>query len=193
MVASAVEVYEDLAPCRRRRTASTADPAPVDDQLIINIVEEYGPSLRTYLSRWLRSPHDVEDLLQDVFIRVMNYPNLSTVESTKAFVFIVAANLLKDRNRRSYTKAAKLTTTIDNVELAAETSDPVRVLQGQEDLAKLSRTLDKLKPNTKKAFLLHRLDGHSHKEIALQMRVTTSMVEKHIMEGLKQLRLAFAT
>ena len=130
-------------------------------------------------------------MLQDVFVRVIDYPSLSHVKSTKAFVFIVAANLLKDRNRRSYTQAAKCTTTIDNVELSVETTDPARVFEAREDLLEMSRTLDKLKPNTKKTFLLHRLEGLSHKEIALHMRVTTSMVEKHIMESLKQLRRTF--
>ena len=79
------------------------------------------------------------------------------------------------------------------MELCTEITDPARVIEAREDLARMAHALDKLKPNTKKAFLLHRIDGLSHKEIALHMRVTTSMVEKHIMEGLKQLRLAFAT
>lgn len=193
MVAFAAEVHEDLAARQKGRTTLAAYPESVDDQPIVDIVEKFSPGLRSYLSRWLHSPHDVEDLLQDVFLRIMNYPDLSTVESTKAFVFIVAANLLKDRNRHSCTKAARWTTTIDSVELTTEISDPFRVLQGQEDLTKLCHTLDKLKPNTRKAFLLHRLDGLSHREIALHMRVSTSMVEKHIMEGLRQLRLAFET
>jgi len=160
---------------------------------VLRMVEEYEPGLRQYLSRWLHSPDDVEDVLQDVFVRVLCYSDLNSVESAKAFVFVIAGNLLKDRNRRQYTQASKRTVTIESVELPSEVSDPARIFEARDELRKVDRVLARLRPKTKKAFLLHRLDGFSHKEIAQHMGVTTSMVEKHIMEGLKQLRHAFAT
>jgi len=45
-----------------------------------------------------------------------------------------------------------------------------------------------LKPNTREAFELHRIHGNSYAEIALQMGVSVSMVEKHIMAAIAALR-----
>lgn len=156
--------------------------------VVSEIVTEYGPHLRFYLSRSLRSPEDVEDMLQELYFRVADYADLANVESIKAFVFTIAANLLRDRSRRSYTRAAKCSVSTDTLEIPVETSDPERIIEDRDNLDQAYRVINRLQPNCRKAFLLHRIDGLSYKEIALKMGVTVSMVEKHIIEALKQLR-----
>jgi RNA polymerase sigma-70 factor (ECF subfamily) len=52
------------------------------------------------------------------------------------------------------------------------------------------RTLDGLSPKTRRIFELSRYDNLSHKEIALQMGVSTKAIEFHITKATKVLRLA---
>jgi len=51
-----------------------------------------------------------------------------------------------------------------------------------------SRAVPALKPRTREAFLLHRLNGDSYASIAMQMDISVSMVEKHIMSAMTTLR-----
>jgi len=161
-----------------------------NNELLSEVIEEYGAKLRIYLANNLRVYEDVDDLLQELYIRLMTYPELEKVESIKSFVFTIAKNLLRDKSRRAYTRAAKLSVSIDSVDIPIESTNPERIALDQDELKRMSRVIALLPPNCKKAFLLHRIDGCSHKEIALNMGVSTSMVEKHIIEARKQVRIA---
>ena len=43
-------------------------------------------SLRTYLRRRLRDPADVDDMVQDVYLRVLSVPQAGIVENTRGFL-----------------------------------------------------------------------------------------------------------
>ena len=159
-------------------------------ELILAVISQYGPKLRIYLSGYLRTPADIDDMMQELYIRLMNYREISDIESIKAFVFTIASNLLKDRARRSYTRAAKCSTSIDGIDIPVEVANPEKILEDQDELEHMYHIIGRLQPNCRKALLLHRDEGLSYKEIALCMGVTVSMVEKHIMEALRELRLA---
>jgi RNA polymerase sigma factor (sigma-70 family) len=73
-------------------------------------------------------------------------------------------------------------------ELRCERPTPEQVLDVSQRLQRVEQTLAQLKPNTREAFELHRVHGNSYAEIALQMGVSVSMVEKHIMAAIAALR-----
>lgn len=164
-----------------------------NDALVSMAAEQYGSHLRTYFYNRLRSYNDVDDLLQELYCRLLTYQNPLRVKSLKSFVFTIALNLLRDKSRRTVTRMASKMTPIDEAEdIPAEIADPTRVIEGMEDLVRVGEYIDELQPSCKKAFYLHRIHGLSHKEIALRLGVTVSMVEKHIMAAMKHLRKEMA-
>lgn len=172
----------------------TTNPISCNSELVSLTAERYGTHLRTYFYNRLRSHNDVDDLLQELYCRLLTYRDPLRVKSLKSFVFTIALNLLRDKSRRTVTRMATKMTSLDEAEdIPAPTTDPIRIIEGIEQLIQAGEVIGTLQPACRKAFYLHRLYGLSHKEIALGMGVTVSMVEKYIMATIKCLRTASKT
>ena len=63
-----------------------------------------------------------------------------------------------------------------------------REIEAKEKLSCIYQTLSRLPLNVRQAFILSRTKGLTYSEIAEQMGVSVSSVEKYILEALKQLR-----
>ena len=70
---------------------------------------------------------------------------------------------------------------------AVEELSPERVLEGRQSLASVLRALDELDERTRDAFILHRLEGMRHAEIADLYGVSVSSIEKYIIKALAHL------
>jgi len=150
----------------------------------------YDASLRAFLTRHTGSQHDAEDLAQEVYLRLTRMPGLEHVRSRKAFVFRTAINLLRDRSRRMYTRVQKRAVSAHDVEVADIGNEPSSMVESWQALAQLQEALSTLKPTTRLAFVLHRIEEWSHAEVAAHMGVSTSMVEKHVSAAAACLRAA---
>ena len=60
-------------------------------------------------------------------------------------------------------------------------------MAGREKLARLLATLETLPPKTQTVFRLHKFDGVSYADVAVQMGISRSSVEKHMMGALRVL------
>src|SRR4051812_42481242 len=62
--------------------------------------EELRAGLHRYLRRELRHPQDVEDLAQEVYLRLLRFTAAESVRFPKAYVFRVAFNVLYEFKHR---------------------------------------------------------------------------------------------
>ncbi|HRX86702.1 MAG TPA: sigma-70 family RNA polymerase sigma factor [Phycisphaerae bacterium] len=77
--------------------ARDRDPAAYD-----RIIDAYGPRLHGYLYRLTGSREDAEDLLQEVFLRVVRtIDDYNHDGRFSAWMFRIATNLVRDRARRA--------------------------------------------------------------------------------------------
>ena len=159
--------------------------------LVSKVVKHYGPLLRTYFYNRLRSQDEVDDYLQELYCRVLVYKHPSQIQSVKKFVFTIALNLMRDKSRRVITRMGKKMIPIDEMDEAEavfiDSANPTRVIAGMQKMVQVERVINRFPINCKKAFLLHRVQGLTQKEIALKIGVTVSAVEKYIMLAKKKL------
>ncbi|MEQ9463547.1 MAG: RNA polymerase sigma factor [Haliea sp.] len=149
----------------------------------IAFIEHQG-FLRRFLGRFLTDPRDVEDVSQEAYLRAFQAEQTQTVRSPKAFLFRVAKNLAL--NELS-TRSRALTDYIEEASGAGEPSAShclEEQLQGEQRLALFSRAAARLPPQCRRAFLMRKVYGYTHREIADRLGVSTSTVEKHIATGL---------
>jgi RNA polymerase sigma factor (sigma-70 family) len=136
---------------------------------------------------------DAEDLTQDVFVRLAGPGAQTDLRKPDAFVFTLARNLVRDRARRLHTRAASMTVDMEDIkDLSCHRPTPEEALQLAQSLQHVEKVLAALKPNTRQAFEMHRVHGNSYAEIAAHMRISVSMVEKHLMAGIVALRASSA-
>jgi RNA polymerase sigma factor (sigma-70 family) len=152
--------------------------------------QDLNASLHEYLVRNTRSQHDAEDLAQEVYLRLARMRCLAAIDDQKAFVFRAAKNLLRDRFRRAQTRGKRDEPESVALNLADISSEPSLVFESLEMLEQLERVLDSMKASTRRAFLRHRVEQCAHVQIAEEMGVSISMVEKHVKAATAALRAA---
>ena len=150
------------------------------------------------LRRWLwaffqrRAPNrsDIDDLVQDVFVRLAARDSPEPVQNLGAYVVRTAVSVLADRSRRSRARRADLHVVFDPDEHGVEDFNPERVLSGRQELDLAVAALLSLPERTRNVFILRRLEGMRHGEIAARLGISVSAVEKHMVKAVQHLRSA---
>jgi RNA polymerase sigma-70 factor (ECF subfamily) len=148
------------------------------------------------LTRRLRSPlrrffakrigkgqrEDIDDLVQEVFVRLAAEGRLDSVNGVEAYLFRTAANLLKDHHRRLLShEAGAHETYVDALhEEAAQTLSLERELLGREALEQLVAALFALPERTRMVWALYHFEDLAHQDIARRLGMARSTVEKHM-------------
>jgi RNA polymerase sigma factor (sigma-70 family) len=144
--------------------------------------------LKRFFRSYRLNAADVEDLVQDVFVRLAGPAGELDLLKPEAFVFTLARNLIRDRARRLHIKAQANSIAIDEIDLSCDRPRPDGSLELTQLVQQVETALGSLSSNTRRVFLLHRLHGLSYAEIARHMKISVSMIEKHIMSAIAALR-----
>lgn len=144
-----------------------------------------APLRRFFLGKGM-TPHDVDDMIQEVYLRLAGCPDLSAVRNVRAFAFTTAANLLRDVYRRKLTRPTVACEHPPDV--PAESADPALAAEFEQQLRIAERLIAQLKPVTKRVFWGHRIAGQSYAELSREIGVSVSMIEKHMISAIAVLR-----
>jgi RNA polymerase sigma factor (sigma-70 family) len=154
------------------------------------LAEEARP-VRGWLTRYFRrrvsNPAEVEDMVQDVFARMVARDSAEPVEHLGGYVLKTASSVLTDRARRRSSQRASLHVAFDSEQHGEEDMDPARILGGKEDLHAATVALLSLPERTRTVFILRRLEGRRYQDIAAQLGVSVSAVEKHMLRAIQHL------
>lgn len=141
------------------------------------------------LRRWKLPADEVEDLVQETFVRLLSHgPGNLNVENARYWLFRVAHNLAIDRQRSGRIALLDSQTNFE-ILLSARPSpdfDPEKIYLDGEQWRVVQDSLAKLTPRQRDAIHL-RITGLSHKAIANQLKATTTGVAELIRRGLKRL------
>jgi RNA polymerase sigma factor (sigma-70 family) len=126
---------------------------------------------------------DAEDLIQDAFLSLHTYCQKAEVRSAEAFLVRAAVNRSISFNRGQH-RDLYVTEPLEELMLTDETAAPDEVLAADQRLERITRALNSVGPRTRDMFLMHRLLGFSYPEIARQLGVTVSAVERRIARAI---------
>lgn len=152
------------------------------------IHHEFGAKLRRFFLRSLACEADAEDYTQEVYFRMVRQGRLDRIDSLGSFVFTTAANLLRDRSRRLTTRMDESSISCEHMDLVDCCEDPAQRTEHFQALERTFQALEDLNVKSRQAFLLSRLEGLTYGNIAEEMDISISMVEKHISAALHALR-----
>lgn len=144
----------------------------------------YEPGLRRYLRKRVPTAQ-VDDLLQEIWVRLYSLRDPSAVRHIDRYMFVVASSVLSLHHRRNRNEAS-----VDAAHGMPEQADdisPERSLAGKERVTRVLNVLDGLPPRTRQIFLLHRFEEMTYQRIAREIGISVSAVEKHMIKALKAL------
>lgn len=142
-------------------------------------------ALRRYFRR--RVPlHEVEDLVQDVHLRLHSRRATGEIEDIERYIFVIARNLLSRRSRAPDRSTTQLPEEWDG----RSDLTPERIVLGRDWLGRAQDVIAGLPPRTRQIFVLHRFEDMTYGNIARSLGISVSAVEKHIITALKALHSA---
>jgi RNA polymerase sigma factor (sigma-70 family) len=149
-------------------------------------------SWRNYLTRVVSRivpPHDIEDIVQETYVRACQLRAGDEIRSPRAFMTRIARNLALDHIKRA---EARLTSRIDEDaegslgEAGIVPHEPFHLVASNEEFAHFCDAVRRLPVQCRRVFVLRKVYGHSQQEIARELNLSENTVEKHIAEGMKR-------
>lgn len=151
--------------------------------------------LERHVRRFCQSAQDVQDILQDTWLRVDQHTRQRPLdaEQSAALLFVTARNLAISRYRHRRV-VSRQSAAVLQAELERLNVDTIEMEAGRdEELQRLLQCLNELPPKCREVFLLRVVEGLSQPQIAERLGISLGTVEKHVARGLRQCRESLAS
>jgi RNA polymerase sigma factor (sigma-70 family) len=162
--------------------SASGHPHPMD-RLTRSFLEARDDLLR-FLRRRGRQ-RAAEDIVQTVWLKLRERGDSQSWQEPRAVLFTTAANLGTDNHRRENAAQRAISREAVLAESATPGPDPEAQADAVGQLERLSAALEQLPEPCRQAFLLNRLEGLTHAQIATQLGVSTKTVQRHIEKALR--------
>lgn len=161
------------------------------NNLISGIYETFLGSesaLRRYIARMVYRPEDIDDMVQETFLRAYHATHSREIDYPKAYLFRVAKSVAM---RELTKKANQLTDYVEEAQLeaAADENNLEQELEAQQKIRFYCEAIAELPPQCRRVFLMRKYQAMSHKQIAAALGITVGAVEKQVTLGIKRTML----
>ncbi|MEL6811504.1 MAG: sigma-70 family RNA polymerase sigma factor [Bacteroidota bacterium] len=155
-----------------------------DEHVFSQIYSKLATDLHNFIYYKFGPEINPEDKVQEAFLKLWKNCKDTPVEKAKSFLFTVANNLTLNE-----IKHQKVVLKYNERPVKNYTNEsPEFIMEGNEYLAKFQKALSKLPEGQRTAFMMNRVEGKRHKEIAELLGISRKAVEKRIYTALEKLR-----
>lgn len=155
-----------------------------EDSVFETIYKKYAKDLLNFLYYNYGASIDPNDITQDAFIKLWNNCKNVTFNKAKAFLFTVANNLMLNEIKH---QKVVLKFHLEKPKNYTNES-PEFILEKEQFLQAYKKALENLNEEHRVAFLLNKVEGKKHSEIAQLLGVTQKVVEYRIYTAFNSLR-----
>lgn len=154
------------------------------ERVFRGIYEEHSRDLYKFLYYKYGAENHPEDLMQEAFVKLWDNCKKVPFEKARGFLFTVANNqmlneLAKKKTVLNYQKEEHVSQT---------NQSPQDVMEEKEYLNRLQKAIEELTEEQRIAFLLSRVEGKKHREIAELLGISQKAVEKRIYKALESVQ-----
>jgi RNA polymerase sigma factor (sigma-70 family) len=148
-------------------------------QLLVGQYEE----LKSVLTRRLGSEDLANDALHETFLRLERLTRLGVVDRPRQYLLAIATNIarMNFRRDRRWTDLSELDAAVAFVD---QSPGPDQRLEARQDIEALQKAFDELTPRRRQIIVAARVNGIQLAEIAKQMNVSKTLVEKELRAAL---------
>jgi len=150
----------------------TADPEVAD------LYRNHAADLRRFVRRRLGS-QETEDIVQDAYLHILQHGASATLQSPRAYLFKIAANLTIDLMRKAKIRSGQCELECADFEMSAGNAP----MEATMEVQSLQTALAELPPPCSRAFLLNRVVGLNYPEIAERLSVSVRTIDRHMIKA----------
>lgn len=150
----------------------------------------YYPRLEKYATYFLKNHEEAEDLVQEVFLQIwQNRKAIKRETHFESYLFTLVRNRCLNTLKRKVvedkfvtSQASEVTEELYHISFNAE--GPFLTMQEMLH-AELEKIIAEMPERCRVAFRLKWMEGKKIREIAEAMKISTTMVDKHLAKGLQ--------
>lgn len=181
-----------------RETRRPSETAAFSDNELMRLVKEgdldklallydrYAKALFAFFYRQISNAPASEDLVQNVFIRIIKYRTRFRAEGHfTTWLFAVAHNVKNDYFRKTLRLRDEWTLRDEDARAGI---DPAGEVEAGERSAALRKAIDRLTPGQREALILCRIQGLKSKETARILNCSENTVKARLFRAVEKLR-----
>jgi len=157
-----------------------------EEDLLLAVFQKHQLALKRFIARYLRNHHDIEDVAQETFLRAFRAGQEIKLREPKAYFFRIAKNVAVSQLRL---KSRQITDYIEDQStqeaLLSEWTLEEEVM-AQQHLGKYCEAVAALAPQCRRVYIMRKVYGMPHKEIAERLGIALKTVEKHLYKGIRE-------
>jgi RNA polymerase sigma factor (sigma-70 family) len=150
------------------------------DQWFMDQILPLEPMLLASARRLVNDPDAARDLVQEAFTRLLTVDGWAQIDAPHPYLLRMMRNLAFEKLRRAKIARFEQLTLAEDFEVVDESPDAFRVVSGREQLARLDAALKALPERCRRVFVMRRIEERSPREIAKQLGVSPSTLEKRL-------------
>lgn len=165
---------------------SSSEPAAQQARWFVEEILPIEPPLRAYLSRSLPSQADIDDVVQDSYVRILKAKEKGVILSAKALLFAIARNLVRDFLHRKDAIREMPITEGRALPVLYDSEGVVEGICHRQELALLTQAIESLPERCREVVLLRKIKRLSQREIAEVLGITENTVESLAVKGVRR-------
>lgn len=147
--------------------------------------QRYSKDLHDFIYYKFGQQYNPKDKVQEAFMKLWQNCKKIPPDKAKSYLFSVANNTTLNVIKH---KKVVLNYEVNTKTADSDPQDPQFLLEEKEYLERYQNALSNLTEEKRMTFLLNRVEGKTHKEIAKMLGISKKAVEKRIYTALEQLR-----
>ena len=135
----------------------------------------------------MRNDADVEDILQDIATRIAARDRGAPVANNSAYLFSVASNLVKDRERRRLVRRQGQHVALEDMDIADPAALQDQIVEGRQRMQRFLAALNTLPAREREIFVAHKVEGETLLQVAETTGLSLAQVRKLVEQAMARL------
>lgn len=157
------------------------------NQWFVDEVRPHEPALRAYLQRRFPSLSDLDDVIQETYIRIIRAHESGRVRSLRPLLLVTARNVAFDVFRRESAVPTVELSATENTDALIDRS-PTENPAHEQELQLLEAAIQSLPERCREVVLLKKIHGLSYNEISKKLGISHCTISAHITTGVTKCR-----
>jgi len=152
----------------------------------VDEIHAHEGRLRAFVRSTFPMLPDVDDVVQESYLRVWKTRATQPIHSARAFLFLVARRVALNLLDRQRTSPLVAVSDLAGLPEANDTLDPAQAASRREKVQLLAESLARLPPRCREVMVLAKIERLSHREVARRLGLSERTVAEQVARGVKR-------
>jgi len=130
---------------------------------------------------------DIEDVIQEMYARILSQPSLEAIRYPRQYAVQTAKAIVIDHVRHSRVISITSSGSLDALDTPVLEATTEERLEFQGEILAVADALAQLPSMCRETLILRRMEGLSQREVAQRLKISEKTVEKHMANGVRLL------